>query len=1466
MNHTLVTRSIAAALCLVAVAGPLTAADLRVLFLGDNGHHQPRVRFALLEAPLSRRGIELTYTDRMSDLNAETLANYDALLLYANIERIEPQQEQALLNYVEQGRGFVPLHCATFCFLNSPPLVELMGAQFKRHGTGVFRVENVLPEHPVMQGYGGFESWDETYVHHRHNERDRTVLEVRVDGEGREPWTWVRTHGRGRVFYTAWGHDYRTWSHAGFHNLVERGLRWAAGRDPGIVPSYTADRPFPAPRMTPTRKDVAPFEYANVGAKIPNYLPGKAWGEQGQPLDQMQKPLPPDESLKHLVLPEGFRAERFVAEPELSGKPIAMTWDERGRLWVAESLDYPNELQPPGQGRDRIRICWDSDGDGRADLFRVFAEGLSIPTALCVCRGGLVVQDRTSTVFLKDTDGDDRADQRHTLIENWNVKDTHGGVSNFRYGLDNWIWAMQGYNASQPTIDGQKQQAFRMGFFRFKLSDDSPPRVTQLEFLRSTDNNTWGLGLSEEGLAFGSTANHNPSVFMPIPNRYYERVRGWAPSLALGSIADTHLFQAITDKVRQVDQFGGYTAGAGHALYTARRYPPEYWNRTAFVAEPTGHLVGTFVLSAEGSHFRSTSPFNLAASDDEWAAPIAAEVGPDGNVWMLDWYNYIVQHNPTPHGFETGAGAAYESELRDKRHGRVYRLAYGENRPVTLSSLYDADADRLVAALSSDNMFWRLQAQRLLIEKHRTSAKPALLRLIQDTRVDAVGLNVGAIHALWTLHGLGLVAEGDTETLDAMRGALRHPSAGVRRNAALAMPPSASAATTILDANLLQDEHPQVRLGALLALAEMPESSPAGEALVAALSRPENYTDRWIPEAVICAAAQHALPFLAAAAEVKHPAEKLTQAVAIVAEHYARGAPGAAVAGALQALLGADADVSAATLRGLAAGWQDDNAANKTAAVLPAGSDVLPKLLAALRPADRPILVRFAGRLGDASLESAAREIQRQLTVQLDNEELDAAARIGAAEQLLDLLPTDATSIRTILQRISPQTDPALAEKLIRTLERSEARETGALLADSLPRLTPAARPAAIAVLLARSQSTKELLRAISQGKVQLQELSLEQRRALSEHPDAILRLSARSLLERGGALPSPDRKRVLQEYLPITKLAGDPATGKTAFKKHCAKCHRHSGEGERIGPELTGMAVHPKAELLTQILDPNRSVEGNFQTYTVSLDDGRVLTGILTTETKTAIEILDAENKRTTLLRDDIEELARSTKSLMPEGLEKQVTREELTDILAFLTQRGRFVPVDLAKAATISTAVGMFTDKANHVERLLLDDWSPKTIAGIPFVLTDPQAGAVRNAILLYGPIGEVCRQMPKQAEMPCHGPVRIVHLLGGVSGWGYPAISEKSVSMIVRLHYADGESEDHSLLNGEHLADYIRRVDVPGSQFALAAREQQLRYLAIQPQRRAAIERIEFIKGPDNSAPVVMAVTLETDTAGP
>ena len=267
-------------MCLCAMA--IFAADaeqlqpvLRVLFLGDNDHHRPEDRFKQLQPVLAGRRVKLDYTASLDDLSAAKLAGYDCLLIYANHTKISSGQEQALLDFVAAGGGLAAIHCASYCFLNSPKYIELVGAQFKSHSTGVFKETIVNAEHPVMKSRAPIQSWDETYVHTKHN-TNRIVLAERRDATNAEPYTWVREHGQGRVFYTAWGHDQRTWSNAEFQGLVENGIRWASEKSPSRLKA---------------RAGLAPFEYMDAPAALPNYVAGAKWGTQAEPIRTMQKPL-----------------------------------------------------------------------------------------------------------------------------------------------------------------------------------------------------------------------------------------------------------------------------------------------------------------------------------------------------------------------------------------------------------------------------------------------------------------------------------------------------------------------------------------------------------------------------------------------------------------------------------------------------------------------------------------------------------------------------------------------------------------------------------------------------------------------------------------------------------------------------------------------------------------------------------------------------------------------------------------------------------------------------------------------------------------------------------------------------------------------------------------------------------------------------------------------------------------------
>ena len=812
---------------------------IEILFLGHNSeHHNAAVYLPLLASQLATEGINFTYTINPDDLNTENLEKYDALMIYANHEQITPDQEKALLTFIEKGRGFIPVHCASFCFQNSPKYIDLVGGQFLRHKTDTFTTSIIKKDHPIMKSLQEFSTWDETYEHDK-LAKDITVLMERVEGEHHEPWTWVKEFGKGRVFYTAYGHDERTWNNPGFHKLIKEGILWAVGDES-------------KQKWEQYRKQLPTLVYRDAEG-IPNY-------EKRNPAPRYQEPLSPEESAKLIQVPVGFDLELFASEPDIIN-PIAMEWDEKGRLWVVETVDYPNTvLEDKSAGDDRIKICEDTNGDGKADQFTIFAEKLNIPTSMVFVNGGVIVSQAPHFLFLKDTDGDDKADVRKTIIDGWGTFDTHAGPSNLKYGFDNHIWGVVGYSGFDGTIAGENIK-LQQGIYRFK------PDVSSFEFMTSTSNNTWGLGFTENNDVFASTANNTHSVFMGIPNKALRNVEGLSQLTGSTKIDGHYAMHSVTDKVRQVDVFGGFTAAAGHNFYTARNYPKEFWNNIAFVSEPTGHVVHVARIEKNGAGFLEEDGWNLFASADEWVAPVDAKVGPDGAVWVLDWYNFIVQHNPTPTpdrgGFAgtTGKGNAYENPLRDKSHGRIWRVVSREAKEYEPLELAKDRSGDLVDALSNDNMFWRLTAQRLLVERGNLDVLQALFDLVNNQATNETGDNYAAIHALWTIDGLGALSKDD-ETEAVIRGALNHPSAGVRKAAIQILSKTLWTEEAILKSNALNDKDPGVRLAAIISLVEISPSESLGKTLFA-LSLDESVkNDEWLSKAVYAASTQHRKGFL----------------------------------------------------------------------------------------------------------------------------------------------------------------------------------------------------------------------------------------------------------------------------------------------------------------------------------------------------------------------------------------------------------------------------------------------------------------------------------------------------------------------------------------------------------------------------------------------------------------------------
>ena len=786
---------------------------IRVLFLGHESKlHNSNEYYPILSKSLGRDAIYFDYVTSVNQAldDADYLNQFDALLLYANHPRISSVQWKNLLSFVRSGKGFIPVHCASWCFSNVPEYDQLVGGRFKSHQGAVFSPRVVKKMHPAVQGIGKLEAWDETYFHERHHSKNRTVLMVRdpLPGDPHdqpEPWTWVRTEGKGRVFYTASGHDERVWGKAEFHQLIKQGILWAVGEQ--VLERYEN---FLAKR--------APLKYEKRD-NIPNYE------KRPEPL-AYQLPLSPEESIKHTQVPVGFKLELFASEPDIVN-PIYFQWDKSGRLWVVETVDYPNELKEGRKGNDRIKICEDTDGDGKADKFTIFADGFNIPTSLTFARGGVILAHAPDLLFLQDTDGDDKADIRKILITGFGLNDTHAGPSNLRYGLDNWIYGTVGYSGFNGEVNGETH-SFRSGTFRFK-SDGS-----KMEFLHQYNNNTWGIGLNLQGDIFGSTANNNPSFFGGVPSRVHNGEKRMTAKM----IASSPRFYPITPNIRQVDAFNAYTAGCGHAFATSSGFPESWRNQRAFICGPTGHLLGMYDVRPKGSGFESVNAYSLVASTDEWFSPIVAEVGPDGNLWIADWYNFIIQHNPTPNlnrgGYDAqrGLGNAHINPNRDRQHGRIYRLFYQKNEAPVIN-LENASWEKLVQALENDNMFWRLTAQRLLVDGGYKKAVPALIKLLSQPAPKS-------LHALWALHGLGALDR------QAHERCLNSKDPALRRNAIRALPTDLKGQQMLHDSATLADKNLLVRLASFVKLASFPRDQGTRDIASLLMRVEENAKDEWL--------------------------------------------------------------------------------------------------------------------------------------------------------------------------------------------------------------------------------------------------------------------------------------------------------------------------------------------------------------------------------------------------------------------------------------------------------------------------------------------------------------------------------------------------------------------------------------------------------------------------------------------
>ncbi len=546
-----------------------------------------------------------------------------------------------------------------------------------------------------------------------------------------------------------------------------------------------------------------------------------------------QFPFSAKGSMERTQVPADMHLELFAGHPDIA-KPIAFAWDERGRLWVAETRDYPHGVVENGEGNDDIKICEDTDGDGKADKFTVFADHLNLPTSITFANGGIIITQPPRLIFLKSTKGDDHADVREVLMDAWGVRDTHAQASSLKYGIDNWIYGAVGYSGFKGSV-GNTNHEFSMGSYRFK-SDGS-----QLEFLHQFTNNTWAQSANESGDQFGGTANGAPIFFGGIPATAAPKEIHVMTAKKINTVDKAH---AITPNYRQVDVMGGYTAACGSNFIYSANLPARMQGK-AMVCEPTMKILALMDVKPDGAGYKADDGMNLVASSDEWMSPVHAEVGPDGAVWFADWENFIIQHNPIPSvergGYkgEYGPGGAHKNDLRDHERGRIYRVVWDKATKPAITSLKGATNAQLVAALSNDTPFWRLKAQQMLVEGKALDAVAELKKLII-----ANDGNIGALHALWTLQGLGQLDEATHKT------ALYAKDARLRRNAVRALGNDVKAHALYFGSGVMTDPDLETRLAAFVKLAEFPTTKEVQTLIKRLSADPVIKQDEWLTEAI----------------------------------------------------------------------------------------------------------------------------------------------------------------------------------------------------------------------------------------------------------------------------------------------------------------------------------------------------------------------------------------------------------------------------------------------------------------------------------------------------------------------------------------------------------------------------------------------------------------------------------------
>lgn len=946
--------------------------------------------------------------------------------------------------------------------------------------------------------------------------------------------------------------------------------------------------------------------------------------------DTPAPPKSPGESLACLQIEPGLELQLVAAEP-LVMDPVEIAFDRLGRLFVVEYGDYPTGPEKEGSPPlSRVVLLEDVDGDGRVDKRHIFADQLSFAHGLMPYRGGLLVGAKTQILFLKDTDGDNQADVRQVLFDGFTPAHPQMQIGNPRWGLDNWIYCSYGpgkiTSAKSSKIFNMPLRDFRFHPLTMQFGPDSGLG----QFGNTIDN--WGHRLfctnshpiMTTMLPYAAV-HRNP--FAVIPTAYYDV----APSGG-----DSRVYPLVEAKSNYLSHAGTFTSACGTTAYRGDLLGPDY-RRSVFVCEPIGHLVTRSVISRQGHLLKATrarSKTDFLASTDTWFRPVNLANGPDGALYVVDMYRMWVEH---PLFLSEDIAKRIDWRAGDDR-GRIYRIV---PKNATPREFQPPETTKDLIALLSDTNGWRRHlAQRLLVERQSKEAAPALRQLMASSNNPLT-----QVHALWTLDGLGELTVSD------VRRALDDVAAHVRHEAVKLAAPFLNEHPLLLDklSILADDSDSSVRLEVALALGEV--NDPSATEHLTRLALRDGH-DHWFALTILSAAKERSGAILTGLFTNTQFAQQgnaeridLVQQLATVV-----GARG-------------DHDELADLLTAITA--TDQTGVWWQTAALGGLATGLPRHQGDLGRTSLQSLVANPPKQLEESLVRIRRLLERIQDVAI-NEELDIGDRI-AAIQLLGYRPFEEI-VDTYNELLSTGQPRAVQLACVEAMRTGDDELVADIVLDQWPTLSPTVRGPALELLWRRPSTTLSVLEAMSDGEVSASAVSIDRRVLLLRHADEQIRLLATQLL--GGAV-SADRRAVAETYRPSLELKGSATAGAKVFDRTCSKCHRIQGKGHVVGPDIDDVRNRSREALLYDILDPNQKVEPQFTDYIVLTDDGRVLNGLMKSETADAVVLHQAEGKQQIIARNQIEEIQATGKSLMPEGVEKEISIQQMADLLEFLKPR---------------------------------------------------------------------------------------------------------------------------------------------------------------------------------------------------